>query len=128
MTTILTNLCVFLIIHDHARLILMIPLNCEMKNDKVLFYYFYAQLTCLGYVLSFLARAVRDGFGGGKFFSKQGPVNGPSLRFEYHNYDDMTSYLRNVNSMFPNITALYSIGKSVQGTESTFNTLTKIGN
>ncbi|ODM97756.1 Carboxypeptidase M [Orchesella cincta] len=41
------------------------------------------------------ARAVREGFGGSKFLSKQGPVNGPSLRFEYHNYDDLTSYLRN---------------------------------
>ncbi|CAL8071452.1 unnamed protein product [Orchesella dallaii] len=63
------------------------------------------------------ARAVREGFGGSKFLSKQGPINGPTLGFEYHNYDDLTSYLRNVNSMFPNITALYSIGKSSQGRE-----------
>lgn len=65
---------------------------------------------------SILARAVREGFGSTKFSAKQGPVTGPSLRFEYHNYDELTSYLRNVNSMFPNITALYSIGKSTQGT------------
>lgn len=65
--------------------------------------------------ISSKARAVREGFGGSKFQSKQGAVVGPSLQYEYHNYDDLTSYLRNVNSMFPNITALYSIGKSVQG-------------
>lgn len=83
----------------------MMVKSMNKKSFKILLFWFY-----------FPARAVREGFGGGKFHNKQGPVTGPSLRFDYHNYDDLTSYLRNVNSMFPNITALYSIGKSVQGT------------
>jgi len=38
------------------------------------------------------------------------------LEFKYHDYDKMTKYLRTTSSKFPNLTALYSIGKSVQGT------------
>ena len=35
--------------------------------------------------------------------------------FSYHNYDQLTAYLRRVADERPDITALYSIGKSVQG-------------
>lgn len=38
------------------------------------------------------------------------------LEFKYHDYDKMTKFLRSTSSKFPNLTALYSIGKSVQGT------------
>ncbi|XP_065090058.1 carboxypeptidase D isoform X1 [Ochlerotatus camptorhynchus] len=38
-----------------------------------------------------------------------------SLDFIYHNHDDMTRYLRATTARYPNLTALYSIGKSVQG-------------
>ncbi|XP_050428742.1 carboxypeptidase M-like isoform X2 [Adelges cooleyi] len=37
------------------------------------------------------------------------------LEFKYHDYDKMTKFLRTTSSKFPNLTALYSIGKSVQG-------------
>lgn len=37
------------------------------------------------------------------------------LDFKYHNYDSMTKFLRQTSSRFPTLTALYSIGKSVQG-------------
>lgn len=37
------------------------------------------------------------------------------LNFKYHNYEQMTKYLRAMSSRFPSLTALYSIGKSVQG-------------
>lgn len=37
------------------------------------------------------------------------------LDFKYHDYDKMTKFLRTTSSRFPNLTALYSIGKSVQG-------------
>ncbi|XP_062537827.1 carboxypeptidase D-like isoform X4 [Armigeres subalbatus] len=40
-----------------------------------------------------------------------------SLDFVYHNHDDMTRYLRATTARYPNLTALYSIGKSVQGRE-----------
>lgn len=33
----------------------------------------------------------------------------------YHNYDKMTSYLKSVSQMYPQLTRLYSIGQSVQG-------------
>lgn len=38
-----------------------------------------------------------------------------TLDFRYHNYDRLTKFLRTTSSKFPNLTALYSIGKSVQG-------------
>ncbi|XP_075219947.1 carboxypeptidase D-like isoform X2 [Lycorma delicatula] len=43
------------------------------------------------------------------------PLDDYSLEFKYHNYDQMTKYLRMTSSRFPHLTALYSIGKSVQG-------------
>ncbi|KAK4317883.1 hypothetical protein Pmani_011062 [Petrolisthes manimaculis] len=39
----------------------------------------------------------------------------PSLSFGYHNYSAMTDFLRAMSATHPNLTALYSIGKSVQG-------------
>ncbi|XP_076035544.1 carboxypeptidase D-like isoform X2 [Oratosquilla oratoria] len=39
----------------------------------------------------------------------------PSLEFEYHDYTSMTSFLRAMSATYPNLTALYSIGKTVQG-------------
>ncbi|KAG0729787.1 Carboxypeptidase M [Chionoecetes opilio] len=41
------------------------------------------------------------------------PAN--ALTFEYHNYTTMTDFLRAMSATYPNLTALYSIGKSVQG-------------
>ena len=35
----------------------------------------------------------------------------------YHNYNELTDFLININSEFPDITNLFSIGQSVQGRE-----------
>ena len=37
------------------------------------------------------------------------------LDFTYHNYEDMTTWLKQFSASNPDLTALYSIGKSVQG-------------
>ncbi|XP_069359345.1 carboxypeptidase D isoform X4 [Maniola hyperantus] len=39
----------------------------------------------------------------------------PVLESKYHDHDEMTRYLRAVSARYPALTALYSIGKSVQG-------------
>ena len=39
----------------------------------------------------------------------------PPLDFEYHDYERMTDWLKQMSAAYPNLTALYSIGKSVQG-------------
>ncbi|RWS15754.1 Csa-PI kinase-like protein [Dinothrombium tinctorium] len=44
-------------------------------------------------------------------------VRGVRIDFKYHNYDALTAILRNVSRYHPDITHLYSIGKSVQGRE-----------
>ncbi|KAJ0176567.1 hypothetical protein K1T71_007746 [Dendrolimus kikuchii] len=41
--------------------------------------------------------------------------NGPNLEFRYHDHDELTRYLRAISARYPALTALYSIGKSVQG-------------
>ncbi|XP_069173711.1 carboxypeptidase D isoform X5 [Procambarus clarkii] len=41
------------------------------------------------------------------------PAN--ALDFEYHDYAKITDYLRSMSATYPNLTALYSIGKTVQG-------------
>ncbi|XP_046965552.1 carboxypeptidase M isoform X3 [Vanessa cardui] len=41
--------------------------------------------------------------------------NGPELEFKYHDHEEMTRYLRAISARYPALTALYSIGKSVQG-------------
>ena len=44
------------------------------------------------------------------------PPAPPLLDFNYHNYDQMTDWLKQFSAAYSNLTALYSIGKSVQGT------------
>jgi len=46
----------------------------------------------------------------------QQPIH-PRLSFDYHNYTSMTTFLRHVSTIYSNLTALYSIGQSVQGRE-----------
>jgi carboxypeptidase M len=41
----------------------------------------------------------------------------PRLSMDYHNYTSMTQFLRHVSTIYSNLTALYSIGQSVQGRE-----------
>lgn len=59
-------------------------------------------------------------------YSTQDLVQDPNyqLEFKYHDYDKMTKFLRTTSSRFPNLTALYSIGKSVQGARSVHPNLT----
>jgi len=45
-----------------------------------------------------------------------GPVF-PQLSMQYHNYTSMTTFLRHVSTIYANLTALYSVGQSVQGRE-----------
>lgn len=52
----------------------------------------------------------------GQFERPQQPVF-PRLSFQYHNYTSMTTFLRHVSTVYSNLTALYSIGQSVQGRE-----------
>ncbi|XP_067639260.1 carboxypeptidase D isoform X2 [Eurosta solidaginis] len=37
------------------------------------------------------------------------------LDFVYHDHEDLTRFLRTTSARYPNLTALYSIGKSIQG-------------
>lgn len=37
------------------------------------------------------------------------------IDYGYHDYESMTKFLRTTTAKFPTLTALYSIGKSVQG-------------
>lgn len=37
--------------------------------------------------------------------------------FQHHNYNDMTTFLQTITNLYPNITRLYSVGKSVQNRE-----------
>ncbi|XP_041979643.1 carboxypeptidase M-like isoform X2 [Aricia agestis] len=41
--------------------------------------------------------------------------SGPELEYIYHDHEQLTRYLRAVSARYPALTALYSIGKSVQG-------------
>jgi hypothetical protein len=45
---------------------------------------------------------------------------GVELEFRYHNHEQLTRYLRAVSAKYPALTALYSIGKSVQGNVSPY--------
>ena len=38
----------------------------------------------------------------------------PTEQFEYHNYETMLKKLKELNRKYPNITSLYTIGKSVE--------------
>lgn len=44
-----------------------------------------------------------------------GNTNGLNLAFKYHNYEEMTTILRDISRTYSNLTAMYSIGRSVQG-------------
>ena len=46
-----------------------------------------------------------------------------NIDFNYHNHDEMTSILNNLNQQYPDLTALYSVGKSVEGMQSVFSFL-----
>lgn len=46
--------------------------------------------------------------------SKLSKVNVP---FKYHKYDELTKLLKVINKKHPDLTRLYSIGKSVEGRE-----------
>lgn len=37
------------------------------------------------------------------------------IEFAYHNYDDMTKFMKNISASYPDLVRLYSIGKSVEG-------------
>jgi len=39
----------------------------------------------------------------------------PPLDFNYHDYERMTDWMKHMSAAYPTLTALYSIGKSVQG-------------
>lgn len=42
----------------------------------------------------------------------------PDVEFQdYHNYEQLTNYLKRINCLYPEITRLFSIGKSVAGRE-----------
>uniref|UniRef100_A0A1A9VC85 Peptidase M14 domain-containing protein n=1 Tax=Glossina austeni TaxID=7395 RepID=A0A1A9VC85_GLOAU len=41
--------------------------------------------------------------------------NENNLDFVYHNHEELTKFLRATSARYPNLTALYSIGKSIQG-------------
>lgn len=41
--------------------------------------------------------------------------NSLQVDFKYHRYDELTAFLHKVNRLYPHLTYLYSIGKSVQG-------------
>ena len=60
-----------------------------------------------------IAQSIQKRQGG---YREQGPVF-PRLSFQYHNYTSMTTFLRHVSTVYSNLTALYSIGQSVQGRE-----------
>lgn len=47
-----------------------------------------------------------------RFLTYEEPYN---IEFKYHNYDQMSRFLRATSLRFQNLTALYSIGKSVKG-------------
>ncbi|XP_064292398.1 carboxypeptidase D isoform X3 [Plodia interpunctella] len=74
-------------------------------------------LTCLGSTFSQAADAgysiVEDTTNIGEAESRAS--GGTELEFRYHDHEQLTRYLRAVSAQYPALTALYSIGKSVQG-------------
>jgi carboxypeptidase D len=38
----------------------------------------------------------------------------PTQKFQYHNYESMIEKLKDLNNKYPNITSLYTIGKSTE--------------
>lgn len=45
----------------------------------------------------------------------RGDIHQSGVDFGYHNYDQMTSMLRNFTTRYPDLSQLYSIGSSSQG-------------
>lgn len=52
-----------------------------------------------------------------RYLAYEEPYN---IEFKYHNYEQMSRFLRATSLRFQNLTALYSIGKSVKGKRETF--------
>ncbi|EFA05729.2 carboxypeptidase A [Tribolium castaneum] len=50
----------------------------------------------------------------GPTFDEYGFLSSDQL-FKHHNYDEMVGFMKEINSTYPNITQMHSIGKSVQG-------------
>ena len=48
---------------------------------------------------------------------KNNPQDSKNPMEDYHNYNELTSFLQNIATNYPNITKLESIGQSVQGRE-----------
>ncbi|CAB0016010.1 unnamed protein product [Nesidiocoris tenuis] len=68
------------------------------------------------------SRVITSDFGSYQPDPAAAAVHGPGagsggrlLDWRYHDFDEMTKFLRTTSSRYPNLTALYSIGKSVQG-------------
>lgn len=51
-----------------------------------------------------------------------------TIEYKYHNYDKMTKFLRQTTARYPSLTALYSIGRSVQGKINIFIRYPSSGN
>ena len=48
-------------------------------------------------------------------FTLQKETGGSSEEFIYHTHEEVEDFLNRMNAQFPDLTALYSIGKSVEG-------------
>nr|UPI76696.1 M14 metal carboxypeptidase 19 [Antheraea yamamai] len=77
-------------------------------------------LLCLKLVSLVGAQSFPDQiYNGGETSTNLGEIEsrdtGVDLDFQYHDHDQLTRYLRAVSAKYPALTALYSIGKSVQG-------------
>nr|CAD7595452.1 unnamed protein product [Timema genevievae] len=59
--------------------------------------------------------------------SSQGTDPSYGLEFKYHDFEQLTKFLRTTSSQYPSLTALYSIGKSVQGRRHFMFTAGKTG-
>jgi carboxypeptidase M len=78
-----------------------------------LYFYIYAVNYVRGAELQHSTFSQRQGYLGP---GVQQPIF-PQLNMQYHNYTSMTTFLRHVSTIYANLTALYSIGQSVQGRE-----------
>jgi murein tripeptide amidase MpaA len=65
--------------------------------------------------LLFLAVTIVSVRGQFEDFNKLYTPDPQVLDFVYHDHDEMTQFLRSTAFKYPNLTALYSIGKSVKG-------------
>lgn len=60
-------------------------------------------------------RNYQPGFGSTYNLDNAAQTDPYVIEYKYHDYEKMTRFLRETSSRFPSLTALYSIGKSVQG-------------